>query len=248
MGAVMTTQTAAPAPGPVRVTHTAVSDAGTPARTPRLKGMRTMPAVAGLVYTASWVIGLTVSPSSTNVRSTGAEVVAGYAGHQAAGVTQFLLTEGTASLALAVVAVAVGRAGLRAGVGRTARLTMGAGLAAAATALVQCALGLYLVMSAVPADHIGAAAAVSDTLSRLDGVKMFVLATMAAAGTVMARQTGLLPRWLRWTGVALIVAIIASGIGYALLNNTFALAAWASLPLLLVWVTGAGIAAGRRAK
>jgi hypothetical protein len=236
----MTTSTTVPAlatPAPSRATH---------AR--RLSRLLTVPAAAGLAYTASWLVGLTVSPSSTNVRSTGAQVVAGYAGHQAAGVTQFLTTEGTASLALAVVAVAVGRAGLRAGAGRLARLTMGAGLAAAAIALVQSALGVYLIMSAVPADHIGAAAAISESVTRLDGVKMFVLATMAAAGTVLARRTGLLPRWLRWTGMALVVAIVASGIGYALLNNTFALAAWASLPLLLVWVTGAGIALGRRAR
>jgi hypothetical protein len=236
----MTTSTSAPA----RTTDTSAL----PARTPRRRSLLTVPTVAGLAYSASWLVGLTVSPSSTNVRSTGAEVVAAYAGHQASGATQYLLTEGTASLALAVVVIAVGRAGLRAGAGRAARLTLGAALAAAAIALVQCGLGLYLTLSAVPADHIGAAAAVSETVTRLDGVKMFVLATMAAAGTAMARQTGLLPRWLRWTGVALVIAIVASGIGYALLNNTFALAAWASLPLLLVWVTGAGIALGRRAR
>jgi hypothetical protein len=236
----MTTSTNAPA--------RATLASGRATRTRWLSRLLTVPAAAGLAYSASWLVGLTVSPSSTSVRSTGAEVVAGYAGHQAAGVTQFLLTEGTASLALAVVAIAVGRAGLRAGAGLAGRLTMGAGLAAAAIALVQCVLGLYLIMSAVPADHIGTAAALSETVNRLDGVKMFVLATMAAAGTVMARQTGLLPRWLRWTGAALIVAIIASGVGYALLNNAFALAAWLSLPLLLVWVTGSGIALGRRAR
>jgi hypothetical protein len=236
----MTTSTTAPTPA------TRTRGRATQAR--RRSRLLTVPAAAGLAYTASWLAGLTVSPSSTNVRATGAEVIAGYAGHQAAGITQYLLTEGTASLALAVVAAAVGRAGLRAGAGRAARLTAGAGLAAAAIALVQCALGLYLVMSAVPADHVGAAAAVSETVSRLDGVKMFVLATMAAAGTVMARQTGLLPRWLRWTGVALVIAIVASGVGYALLNDAFALAAWASLPLLLVWVTGAGMVLGRRAR
>ena len=118
-------------------------------------------------------------------------------------------------------------------------------MAAAAIALVQCALGLYLALSLVPADHAGTAAVVSETVNRLDGVKMIVLATMAAAGTVLARQTGLLPRWLRWAGVALVIAIIASGVGYGLLNDTLALAAWASLPLLLVWVTGAGIVLGR---
>jgi hypothetical protein len=218
------------------------------ARTPRRRGLLSVPAVAGLAYTASWLAGLTVAPSSTNVRSAGAQVVAGYAGHEGAAATQFVLTEGTASLALAVVAIAVGRAGLRAGAGWAARLTVGAGATAAAIALVQCVLGLSLTISAVPAGHAGTAAALSEALNRLDGVKMLVLATMAAAGTILARRTGLLPRWLQGTGVALTAAITASGIGYALLNATFAQAAWVSLPLLLAWVTGAGITVGRAAR
>jgi hypothetical protein len=41
------------------------------------------------------------------------------------------------------------------------------------------------------------------------------------------------------------VAIVVSGVGYLLLIDSLALAAWASLPLLLVWVTGSGIALGR---
>jgi hypothetical protein len=233
----MTTQITEPA----RATQTRTRSI----HTRRLGGLLTVPAVAGLAYTASWLAGLAVSPSSTNVHSSGAEVVAGYAGHEAAGATQFLLTEGTASLALAVVAIAIGRVGLHAGAGRVARLTLGAGVAAAAIALVQCALGLYLTLSVVPADHVSTAAALTETVNRLDGVKMFVLATMAAAGAVLARRTGILPRWLRWAAMALVIAIIASGIGYVLLNDTFALAAWASLPLLLVWVTGTGIALGR---
>ena len=212
---------------------------------PRRRGLLTVPAVAGLAYTASWLAGLAIAPSSTSVRSTGAEVVAGFAGHEGAAVTQFVLTEGIASLALAVVVICLGRDGLRAGAGTAARLMTGASAAAAVVGLVQCALGVYLTVSVVPADHASTAAAVSDAVNRLDGVKMFLLAVMAVAGTVLARQTGLLPRWLRWTGVALAIAITASGIGYALLNNTFALAAWLSLPLLLAWVTGAGIVLGR---
>jgi hypothetical protein len=204
-----------------------------------------VPAVAGLAYTASWLAGLAIASSSTSVRSTGGAVVAGFAGDEGAAVTQFVLTEGIASLALAVVVICLGRAGLRAGAGTTARLMIGAGAAAAAVGLAQCVLGVYLTVSVVPADHASTAAAVSDAVNRLDGVKMFLLAVMAIAGTALARQTGLLPRWLRWTGVALAVAITASGIGYALLNNTFAQAAWLSLPLLLAWVTGAGIVLGR---
>ncbi len=223
--------------------QTAAPTRATPAS--RGLGLLSVPAVAGLAYIASWLAGLAVAPSSTDVRSTGAQVVADYAGHQGAAAAQFLLTEGTASLALAVVAFALGRAGLRAGAGRAAWLTLGAGAAAAAIALVQCGLGLYLTISAVPAGHAGTAAAVTEALNRLDGVKMFVLAAMAAAGTVLARQTGLLPRWLRWAGVALAAAITMSGIGYALLNAAFAQVAWVSLPLLLAWVTGAGIVLGR---
>ena len=212
---------------------------------PRRRGLLTVPAVAGLAFTASWLAGLAIAPSSTSVRSTGAAVVAGFAGHEGAAVAQFVLTEGIASLALAVVVICLGRAGLRAGAGTAARLMIGAGAAAAAVGLVQCMLGVYLTVSVVPADHASTAAAVSDAVNRLDGVKMFLLAVMAVAGTVLARQTGLLPRWLRWTGVALAIAITASGIGYALLNNTFSLAAWLSLPLLLAWVTGTGIVLGR---
>jgi hypothetical protein len=226
----MTPQTAAPA----RAT-------GKPSR----RGLLAVPAVAGIAYTAAWLVGLAVAPSSTNVRSTGAEVVARYAGHQAAAAAQFLLTEGIASLALAVVAIALGRAGLRAGGRQAAWLTLGTGAAAATVGLVQCVLGLYLTVSVVPAGHASTAAAVTEAVSRLDGVKMLLLAAMAVAGTVLARRTGLLPRWLRWAGVALAVAITASGVGYALLNNTFALAAWLSLPLLLAWVTGVGIVLGR---
>ena len=212
----------------------------------RRSGLATVPAIAGLAYAASWVIGLAVAPSSTDVNSTGAQVITGFAGHQAAAAAQFLLTEGAASIALAVVAIAVGRAGVRAGACGPARLALGMAVAAASVALLQCALGLYLAISVTAAGHAGTAAALNDAINRLDGAKMFLLAAMAAAGTVMARQTGLLPRWLRWTGVALVVAIIASGIGYALLSNTFALAAWVSLPLLLIWVAGAGIAVGRQ--
>jgi hypothetical protein len=212
----------------------------------RRRGLTTVPAIAGLAYVAFWVAGLVVAPSSTSVRLTGAQVIAGFAGHEARGTAQFALTEGAASIALAVVAIAVGRAGLRLPATRPAGLMIGAAMTAAAIGLVQCALGVHLVVSAVPAGHAGTAATLNDAITRLDGAKMFLLAVMAAAGTVLARRTGLLPRWLRWTGVALVVALVASGIGYALLNNALALAAWVSLPLLLIWVSGAGIVVGQQ--
>ena len=211
----------------------------------RRRASLAVPALAGIGYAASWVAGLSVAPSSTSVRPSGTAVLASYAGHLGAATAQFVLTEGAASVLLVVVVVAFGRAGLRAGAGRSAWLTLAAGLAAAAIGIVQCGLGLYLTGSVVPAGHAGDAAALTDTISRLDGVKMLLLAATAIAGTALARRTGLLPRWLQRTGLALAVAIIASGIGYALLISSLALAAWVSLPLLLIWVSGAGILVAR---
>lgn len=205
-----------------------------------------VPATAGIIYTLAWIAGLSVSSSSTDVRSGGAAVVTALTGHEAATVTQFVLTEGVASLALAIVAVGLGRAGRQAGSAALGRLITGTGLAAAAIAIVQCILGVTLAVSTVPAGRAGDAATINDTINRLDGLKMLILAAMAIAGTVLARRTGVLPAWLRWIGAALAVTIIASGVGYALLNNELAIAAWASLPLLLVFVTGTGLVLRRR--
>jgi len=213
---------------------------------PAQRSWLTIPAMAGAAYTLAWVTGLSVSSSSTDVNSTGAQVVTAYTGHEGAVVTQFVLTEGVASLCLAVVAVTLGRAGIRAGAASLGRAIAATGLAAAGIALVQCVLGVALAASVVPAGHEGTAGTLNDTINRLDGLKMFVLAALAVAGTVLARRTHILPKWLAWVGALLAVAIAASGVGYALLNNALSVAAWVSLPLLLVFITGAGIVLGRR--
>jgi hypothetical protein len=215
------------------------------------RGLATVPALAGIAYAVAWLAGLSIFSSSATVRTTGAKVLAADAGHQAAAATQFVLTEGASAVFLAVVVIAIGRAGLRTADGRpvraagAARVTITAGLVAVAISLVQCVLGVYLATSVVPAGHVTAAGDLTDAISRLDGVKMLVLAVLALAGVALARRTSVLPGWLSYTGIALAVAIVVSGVGYLLLIDSLALAAWASLPLLLVWVTGSGIALGR---
>ena len=205
------------------------------------------PALAGIGYAAAWLAGLSIFSSSTTVNSAGTQVVAGYAGHQAVATAQFALTEGLAALCLAAVAAAIGAAAIgRAGESAwAARVVAMAGGAAAVISLAQCAIGVYLVNGAVPAGHAATAGALNEAITRMDGVKMLVLAGMGIAGAGLARR-GLLPRWLGYAGAALAVAITASGLGYLLLLSGLAAAAWVSLPLLLVWVTGAGIALGRR--
>ena len=204
----------------------------------------TAPALAGITYSTAWVLGLVVWPSNLDVDATDAKVVSTFGAHQVAAMTQFLLVEGIAAIALAVVVLALGQAARRRGAARFGRATVGAGLAAAALSLIQCALGLWLAGSAAPDGRTDQAGRLFDLINRIDGVKMFALAAMAVAGVGLVRR-GVLPRWLGYTAAFLATALILSGVGYLLLNTTFAQAVFVSGPLLLVWVTGAGVAVAR---
>lgn len=235
------------------------ASAATPTRPavgrPWRRAITAWPALAGIGYVAAWLAGLSIFSSSTTVNSAGTQVVAGYTGHQAVATAQFALTEGLAAVCLALVAAAIGRAGVATGTGRAraatrvgwARVVAVAGGAAAVISLAQCAMGVYLLNWAVPAGHATTAGTLNEAITRIDGVKMLLLAGMGLAGARLARQ-GLLPRWLGYAGAGLAVAITVSGLGYLMLVNGLAAAAWASLPLLVVWVAGAGIALGRSAE
>ena len=208
--------------------------------------------VAGIAYTAAWLAGLTVAAAGTDVSSSGAEVVAALTGHEAAAALQYLLTEVVAAAALAVTVAGVARsAAARAAArgdtaaGRAAGALRTAAFVAAGLSAVQGVLGLVVALVAVPDADAGTAGALTEAVNRTDGVKMFVLAAMALLGLRAGRGGGL-PRWLAPVAAALAVTVAASGVGYLLLVPSFALAAYASLPLLLVWVTGAGVAAGLR--
>jgi hypothetical protein len=200
-----------------------------------------VPAAAGIGYSAAWVAGLVIWLANLDVTSSGAEVVAAVRGHQGAAMAQYVLVEGVAAVMLAIVMVSVGRAASRQGAGELGTMAMVTGITAAALSLVQCVLGLLLAGSAVPNADAGQAGTLFSLINRIDGVKMFVLAIMTLAGEALARD-GVLPRWLGYVGVLAAIALVASGIGYVFLVNPFALAAFASLPLLLLWVTGAGVA------
>ena len=69
---------------------------------------------------------------------------------------------------------------------------------------------------------------------------MFALAVLALAGAA----SGVLPRWLRNTGIALAIAITAFGIAYLLLLQGLAFLAIPSGVLLLVFITSTGIVLG----
>jgi hypothetical protein len=196
--------------------------------------------VAGVLYTAAWVIGLAIWPTNLDVQASDGTVLAAYADHALAASTQATLVHGVAAVTLAIVVVALARAGRAAGAVRPAAVAAVAGLAAAAVSLIQWLLDLTLAEGIAPSGDAGRAGTVMEAINRLDGIKMLLLATLAAAGVALARH-GVLSTWLGVVGALLAVAIITSGIGYVFLVPQLASLALASGPLLLIWVTGAGI-------
>jgi hypothetical protein len=214
----------------------------------RAGGSLTASAAAAIAFVAAWVTGLLVWPSNLNVSASGPKIVSTYAGHQAVAVTQSVLVEGAAAVALGVVVIAVARAAARRGAGGLGRVVAFAGLGAVAVSLVQCVLGLVLASGVVPDGETARAGTLFHLINRMDGIKMLALAAMALAAVGLARGGKVLPRWLGHVAALLAAAMTASGVGYLLLDNTLAQAAAASLALLLIWVAGTGVSLGRRSR
>jgi hypothetical protein len=196
----------------------------------------TVAGVAGIAYTLSWIAGLAVTAPSPQPTASGAEIIAALAGHGAAVATQFALTEGLPAAGLAIVSIALARAARRSAATVAARAALIAGAMAALISALQFVLGAVLAGTASP----GAAHLLYDLVNRLDGVKMLTLAVLGLA----AAASGVLPRWLRYTGITLAIAITASGIAYLLLLQGLTVLAAPALVLLLLFITGTGITVG----
>lgn len=205
----------------------------------RRRLLLTVPGVVGIGYSLSWIAGLAVPAPSPGFGASGAEVVAALAGHGPAVAVQYALTEGLPAAGIAVISVALAMAARRHGATLAGRFALVSGLAAAVVSALQFALGLVLSATTAP----GPAHLLSASVDRLDGAKMLALAVLGAAAATMS----VLPRWLRYTGIALAVAITCSGLVYLLLVASLAAAAGPALVLLLAFMTGCGIMIGMRA-
>jgi len=214
----------------------------------RRRRRMTAPAAAGIAFVAAWATGLAVWPSNLDVAASGGKVVSAYRGQEGAAVTQYLLVEGAAAIALAIVVMALVRAAVRSGAERRGRVLIVSGAAAVIVSLAECALGLWLATAVVPDGDTGRAGVLFHLINRLDGAKMLALAAAALAGLDLARRGGPMPRWLGYVGASLAAAMIASGVGYLLLNNALAQVAAVSLALLLVWVAATGLTVGRASR
>jgi hypothetical protein len=196
----------------------------------------TVTGLAGIGYALSWIAGLSVPAPSPKLTASGAEIAAAFAGHGTAVAAQFALTEGLPAAGLAIVSIALARAARRSGAAEAARVALIAGGAAALISLLQFALGAALAVTTTSATaHL-----LYEAVNRLDGVKMLALAGLGLAGAA----SGALPRWLRYTGIGLAIAIAASSVAYLLLVQGLAVLALPAGVLLLVFITGTSITLG----
>ncbi|HEX3811847.1 MAG TPA: hypothetical protein VHX59_03315 [Mycobacteriales bacterium] len=197
---------------------------------------------AGVLFALAWLVGLFVWTSNTVVSASDATIVRDYAAGSAPAMAQSTLVHGVAGLALAGVVLAALRLLPRDGWARAAGI---AGAAAVAISLVQWVLGMLLAGWAAPAGAAARSGDLFEVINRLDGVKMLALAALAVAGAGAIRGGRALPTWLAWLGWVLAAALVVSGIGYLFLVGALSGAAYVSLPLLLLWVTGVGVTLGR---
>jgi hypothetical protein len=204
------------------------------------------PAIAGAVYVAAWIVGLTVWTSSPGPGATARQVVHDFGAHVVLGAAQFVLVEGLAAIALAYVLIALARRSAEEGAGRAAVLLATIGLAACAISVSQCVLGVVLATALASRAHLGGAGAVFNVINRLDGAKMLLLAATIAAAAP-ARKALRPPRWMAGLDVSAVLALVLSGIGYVTHSGGLSDGAAVSLPLLLTWVATSAVLMARAA-
>ncbi|HEX3715155.1 MAG TPA: hypothetical protein VHV09_20340 [Trebonia sp.] len=217
-----------------------------PARVTARPGGRTaliayLPAAAGGAYLLTWVAGLAVWPDNLALNATAAQTAAAYSAHPAQAVVQYLLVEGVAGLLLGFVLGCALFPRLRGAGALRARSAALAAVTAVGVSLAQCVTGLMLVSAAAGHD-VSRAGDLSNLVNQLDGVKMIAIAASAVLLAVPGGPASAVPRWLRVVGVALAAALGASGYAYLALSQPLAWTAYVSGTLLLLWVTGLGIA------
>lgn len=227
---------------PTTTTTTTVPTATTATDHPTAARRRlTAPGAAGLTYVGAWVAGLVAFPPGPAQDAPAAEVGRFYADHAGAATAQAVLVHGVAAVALLAVLLAVRARG------RSTPLAHAAGVTGVALSLVQLALEVWrgAWAGSHPATTVDA---LFDAVNRLDGLKMLAFAVLIGAAVGAFRASGLSGPRMVVVGWSAVVALVVSGAGYLVASPVLGAAAFASLPLLLLWVAATGVAAGRVAR
>ncbi|MCG2621998.1 hypothetical protein LVY72_08715 [Arthrobacter sp. I2-34] len=182
--------------------------------------------VSSLVFIAVWIAGLALGGPSVASSDSGARIQLAFQANTA-GAVQGILVHGIAGLALAALGVSLARI-LRPAAGVAA---LGLSAAVLSWAQLGCELALFLGSAVGPVTARDWWIA----LSMLDGAKMIVIGVLILLVLVRARRLKQRGRTLSTVSILAIAALAVSGFGYLMLSGPLMTAAYASLPLLLLW-------------
>src|SRR3954447_8933329 len=192
-------------------------------------------ATAGTVYVAAWLIGLGTTPAAPQSDAADATIQAFYADHGPATMLQATLVHGIAGVALAVFVACLVRRLAAGRADRTRAVLLGAGLGAAGVSLVRYAMEIALNRVSA-GGRVSASASLFHAVNTADTVKLVLLGIAIAAASRLAADAGVLPRWVRALGYALLPILVVGGAAFVLTSAALDAVLAASLLLLLVWV------------
>ena len=157
-------------------------------------------AVAGGVFLLALAVGALVAPSAPSPLSPRLRVHEYFVAHADAALHQSLLVHGVAGAALAVLVVALWRAGVH------RRLFLAAGLAAAAASFVQLFFVFRIEQHIDNGIGVRHTDALFDSLNRTSALKLVFLAVAVAAASTFV------PRRVRWIPYAAVPVLALSAL------------------------------------
>lgn len=175
---------------------------------------------------AAWIAGLLLGGPSATSSDSDAQIQLAFQ-ENIGGAVQGIMVHGTAGLALAGLGISIAR------ILRPAARVAALGLSAALLSWAQLGCELALFRGSAPVSVTARDWWLA--LTMLDGGKMMVLAIFILLVLSRAGQLKQPGRSLRAVSILAVVALAVSGIGYVMLSEPLMVAAYAALPLLLVW-------------
>lgn len=207
--------------------------------------MRRLQIVAGGTFVSAWIFGLILAASGPKPDDSAAEIASYFAANEHKAMAAHFLIDGLAGVAIIAIAVSLHR--YLAGEERLRHVMLGAGVAAGVASIGQMVVGETLTYDAANGSSANSVKTLFTVLNNGDTLKIALLAIMIGAASMLARRSGVFPRWLATSGLIFAPILAVSGLAFPLNSDVLYASLEVTLLGLLLWVVGVTVVIGRRA-
>ncbi len=200
----------------------------------------------GFVYVAVWVIGLLIPTGTLSASMSNADIQQVLLAHQLARTVQVYLIDGVAGISILLFAVAAASLFQAADEKNFARVVLAAGIATGSISFVQAGVQQTLVNPDLLASEDMPFRMLLVLVNQIDTFKLMALALLSISTSIPGLRTRLIPTWINWIGIILAVALLLGGFSFIFVNSILTAVLFASLPMLLVWVSAVSAVAMKR--